>query len=36
MDENIDVLKKRLSKAVEIFNEQKQTITTAAENAENL
>ena len=26
MDENIDVLKQRLSKAVEIFNEQKQTI----------
>ena len=26
MDENIDVFKQRLAKAVEIFNEQKQTI----------
>lgn len=35
-DENIDVLKQRLAKAVEIFNEQKQTIADLEQQVKDL
>lgn len=35
-DENIDVLQQRLAKAVEIFNEQKQTITDLEQQVKDL
>lgn len=35
-DENIDVLKQRLAKAIEIFNEQKQTISDLEQQVKDL
>ena len=35
-DENIDVLKQRLAKAIEVFNEQKQTISDLEQQVKDL